>query len=90
VEEADKHLSAGCGGEQVCFVAFEDCCPFVPEVVALEEYVVDGVSVAAVRTAGVVSRRGAEAGRVTGIESVSGDELESGGLVGSGMGGEHP
>ena len=58
--------------------------------VALEEDVVNGVSVAAMRTAGVVSGRGLEACRVPGVESVSGDELERSGLVRARLGSEHP
>ena len=78
MEEADEHLAAGCGGEEVVFVALEDGCPFVPEVVTLEEDVVNGVKVAAMRTACVVSGVGLETGRVAGVESMSSDELECG------------
>ena len=90
VEEVDEHLAAGCGGEKIVFVAFEDGCTFVPKVVTLEEDVVDSVWVTAVRTAGVVSGIGSETGRVAGIKRMSCDELKGGGLVCAGLGGKNP
>ena len=90
MEEADEHLAARCGGEEIIFVAFEDCCPFVPKMVTLEEDVVDGVEIAAVRTARVVTGVGSETGRVAGVERMSGDGLEGGGLVRTGLGCENP
>ena len=90
VEEADEHLAARCGGEEIIFVAFEDGCLFVPKMVTLEEDVVDSVWVTAVRTAGVVSGICSETSQVAGVKSMSSDELKGGGLVSAGLGCENP
>ena len=53
----------------------------VPEVVAVEEDVVDGMKVAAMWACGVVISSLSEPGGICGIKCVSGDGLESSGLV---------
>ena len=88
MEEFDQHLAAGESGEKVVFVAMYGCCPFVPEVVTVEQNVVRGVEFAAVGTRGVVVGSRSEAVGVVALESVSCDELEGGGLVGTGVGGQ--
>ena len=57
--------------------------------VTLEENVVGGVGVAAVQTRSVVVGSRAEVGGICGFECMSGDELESGGLVQMGVGGKN-
>ena len=49
----------------------------VPVKVAVEEYVVDSVPVAAMRTYDVVPGVLSKVGRVGGIEGMTGDDLES-------------
>ena len=88
MEEFDQHLAAGEGGEEVVFVAMNGGCPFIPEVVTVEEDVVRGVELAAVGTRGVVMGSRSEAVGIVALKSVSCDELEGGGLVGTGVGGE--
>ena len=83
MKEPGEHLATGEGREEVVFVTFEDGCSFVPKVVAVEEDMIDGVAVAAVRTGDVISGILAKAGGVCGIKSVSCDDLEGGGLVGT-------
>ena len=77
VEEPGEHLASRVGGEKVCFVALDDSGVFVPVVIALEEDVVDGVSVAAVGACGVVPSIPLKVGGVVGVECMSSDELES-------------
>ena len=55
VEEAGEHFAAGEGGEKVGFVTLDDGGVFVPKVIAIEEDMIDRVSVAAVRTCGVIA-----------------------------------
>jgi hypothetical protein len=90
MEEPGEHFAAGEGGEEVGFVTFDDGGAFVPEVVAVEKDVVDGISIAAVRTCGIVPSICSEARGVGGVEGVSCDELEHGRLVRVGLGGENP
>ena len=78
VEEAGEHFATGEGGEEVILVALDDGGTFVPKVVTVKEDVVDGVSIAAVRTCGVVPGVRSKARGVGGIEGVSGDKLECG------------
>jgi hypothetical protein len=59
-------------------------------VIAAEEDVVDGVAIAAVWACGVVTRISSEVSRVAGVKGMAGDELEQGGLVCVGLGGENP
>ena len=63
---------------------------FVPEVVAVEEDVVDCVSIATVWACGVVARMCSEASRVGGVKCVASYELECSRLVCVGLGGENP
>ena len=57
--------------------------------VAFEKDVVGGVELAAVGTRGIVVGSCAEASGVIALECVSSNELEGGGLVGTGVGGEN-
>ena len=82
VEEPGEHLATGEGREEVVFVAVDDGCLLVPKVVTVEQDMVDGVTIFAVRTGDVVIGVLPEAGRVCGIEGVSCDKLKCGGLVG--------
>ena len=90
VEELGEHLAAGVSGEQKVLVTLDDGRSWIPMVVAFEENVVDGVKVVAVRACRVVSGVPPESKGVTGVECVSGDDLESGGLVCAGVGCEDP
>ena len=81
MEEPGEHLATGECRKEVVFVAFNNGGSLVPEAVAVEEDVVDGVTVTAMRTCGVVSSVRAKACGVCGIERVSCDYLEGGGLV---------
>ena len=58
--------------------------------IAVEENVVDGVAIAAVRACGVVASVGLKAGRIAGVECMAGNELEGSRLVCAGLGGENP
>ena len=55
VEEVGEHFAAGEGGKEVVLVTFYDGGVFVPELVTVEEDVVDHVSVATVRTCSVIA-----------------------------------
>ena len=55
--------------------------PFVPEMITVEKDMIGGVGLAAVRTGGVVISSCAKAGGVVGLEGMSSDKLEHGGLV---------
>ena len=83
VEEPGEHLATGECRKEVVLVAFNNGRSFVPKVVAVEECMVDGEAVAAVRTHYIVSGVPAEAGGVCGVKCVSCDDLECGGLVGT-------
>ena len=76
MEELGEHFATEEGGEEVVFVALDDGRAFVPKVIAVEEDMVDGVLVAAVRACGVVPSVLLEVGGVGGIEGVSYDKLE--------------
>ena len=76
VKEPGEHLATRECGEEVGFVAFYDSSAFVPVMVAVEEDMVDGMSIAAVRTCRVVPGVLPEAGRVGGIEGMTGNDLE--------------
>ena len=78
VEEVGEHFAVGEGGEEVGFVAFNDGGAFIPEVIAVEEDVVESVTIAAVGTCGVVTGVHSKAGGICGVEGVSSDELERG------------
>ena len=62
--------------------------PFVPKMVAVEEDVVSGIEIAAVRAGGVVVGSRSEVSGVSALEGMSRNELERGGLVRAGFGGE--
>jgi hypothetical protein len=64
VEEPGEHLATRGCREEVMFVAFDNRCSFVPEVIAVKECVVDGEAVAAVGTGGVVSGVLSKPGRI--------------------------
>ena len=55
VEESDQNFTTREGGEEVVFVALDNGCVLIPEVVAFEEDVIDGVSIATVRACCVVA-----------------------------------
>jgi hypothetical protein len=55
VEEVGEHFAAEEGGEKVGFVTLNDGGMFVPKVIAIEEDMIDHVSVTTVRTCGVVA-----------------------------------
>ena len=59
-------------------------------VIAFEENVIDGVKVAAVGAGCVIAGVSPEAEGIASVESVARDDLEGGGLVRAGLGGEDP
>ena len=63
---------------------------FVPKVITIEEDVIDGVAIAAVRAGGIIAGVGSEASGVVSIEGMTSDELECHRLVCAGLGGENP
>ena len=62
MEESDQHLAAGECGKEVIFVTMNGGCSFIPKMVAIEEDMVDGVSVTTVRAGGVIVGTGMELG----------------------------
>ena len=76
VEESGEHFATREGGEKVVFVALDDGGMFVPKVVAVEEDVVNGVLIAAVRTCGVVPGVRSKARGIGGVKGMSSDKLE--------------
>ena len=54
MKELDQHFATEEGGKKVLFIAVNSCGTLVPEVVAVEENVVDGVEVSAVWACDVV------------------------------------
>ena len=83
MKEPGEHLATRESREEIVFVTFKDGHSFVPKVFAVEQNVVDGVSVAAVRTGSVVVSVLPKAGRVRRVECVSCNDLKGGGLIGS-------
>ena len=81
VEELDQHLATREGGEEIVFVAVDCCHTFIPKMITVKEDVVDGVAITAVWACDVVVGPTSEVGGVGGIEGMSSDELEGGGLV---------
>ena len=82
MKEPGEHLATRESREEIMFVTFEDGRSFVPEVFAVEQNVVDGVSVTAVRTSSVVVCVLPEAGRVHRVKCVSCNYLKGGRLIG--------
>ena len=82
VEESGEHLATGECREEVMFVAFDNGGLCIPEVVAVEEDVVDGVAIAAMRTCGVIPGILSKAQGICGVKGVSCNDLEGGRLVG--------
>ena len=89
MEKPGEHFTAGEGGEEVGFVAFDDSGALVPVVVAVKKDMVDGVTLAAMGTCRVIPGVPPEAGGVISVKHVTGDELEGCGLVCAGVCSHH-
>jgi hypothetical protein len=84
VQESDETSSTGFRGkEDVCHVMMKrvkDEAALFPEMIAFEEDVGHSPQLTAMRALGVIPSGRAKGGRIVGVESVVGSELEGGAL----------